>query len=162
MRHYKGIWGWITATFPPPKPGTFGWKIERAVTAMHVWIFQRSRGRVLGSFDGAPLLVLHHTGAKTGTRRTTPMIHLVDGERRVVVASIGGNPKNPAWYHNLKANPDDVEIHVRGGRRAVAARQADRDEAAALWPRLEEMWPAWKAYKSRTDREFPVMILEPR
>lgn len=162
MKHYKGIWGWITATFPPPKPGGLGWKIERGVTALHVWIFQRSRGRILGKFDGAPLLVLHTTGAKSGLRRHTPMIHLDTGNTLVVVASIGGNPKNPAWYHNLRAHPKDVEVDVRGGRRRVTARQASRDEAAELWPRLETLWPAWKTYKTRTDREFPVMILEPR
>lgn len=162
MKHYNGVWGWITATFPAPKPGGLGWRIERAVTAAHVWVFQRTRGRVLGSFDGAPLLVLHSTGAKSGLRRRTPMIHLVDGDNLVVVASIAGNPKNPAWYYNLRAHPDDVEVDVRGGRHRVRARQADAAEAGALWPRLEALWPAWKTYQTRTDREFPVMILEPR
>jgi deazaflavin-dependent oxidoreductase (nitroreductase family) len=83
-----------------------------------------------------------------------------DGENFVIVASIGGNPKNPAWYHNLVAHPD-TEIDVPGGRR-VRARQATREEAAELWPRLTENYPPFKTYVTRTDREFPVMILEPR
>jgi deazaflavin-dependent oxidoreductase (nitroreductase family) len=162
MKHYKGPWGWLTATFPPAKPGGLAWKIEGAVTRAHVRIFQRTRGRILGSFDGAPLLVLHHIGAKSGVLRQSPMIYLPDGDNLVVVASIGGNPKNPAWYYNLRANPEKVEVDVRGGRRRVRARQAAPEEADALWPRLVAMWPAWKTYMTRTDRKFPVMILEPR
>ncbi|PQM48039.1 nitroreductase family deazaflavin-dependent oxidoreductase [Mycobacterium talmoniae] len=162
MKHYKGVWGWITATFPPAKPGGRGWRLEQAVTRTHVRVFQRTRGRLLGSFDGAPLLILNHTGAKTGQRRKSPMIYLPNGEDLVVVASIGGNPKNPAWYHNLLAHPNDVEVDVRGGRRRVHARQATDQEAEQLWPRLIEMWPAWQTYMTRTDRRFPVMILEPR
>jgi F420H(2)-dependent quinone reductase len=78
-----------------------------------------------------------------------------------MVGSIGGNPKRPAWYHNLKANPD-CEVDVAGGRRSMRARQASEPEAEQLWPRLLEMWPAWADYMKRTDRAFPVMILEPR
>jgi deazaflavin-dependent oxidoreductase (nitroreductase family) len=162
MKHYKGPVGWLSATFPLPKPGSFGWKINGAVTRMHVRIFQRTHGRIGGTLDGAPLLVLHHSGAKTGARRQSPLIHLRDGENFVIVASIGGNPKNPAWYHNLLAHPDDVEVDVRGGRRRVRARQATPDEAAALWPRLFEIYPTYRTYMTRTHREFPVMILEPR
>lgn len=158
----KGPWGRFTAAFPPPKPGGLAWKVENRVTDLHVAIFRATRGRVLGTFDGAPLLVLHHTGARSGVRRTTPMIYLPDGEDAVVVASMGGNPRNPAWFHNLLAHPDDVEIEVRGGRRAVTARRASPEEADALWPRLLELWPAWKTYMERTERTFPVMVLAPR
>lgn len=161
MRRTKGFWGWLTATFPPAKPGGIGWKVANLVTALHVWIFERSGGRVLGTFDGAPLLVLYHRGAKTGAPRRTPMIHLPDGDRAVVVASVGGNPKHPAWYHNLLAHPD-IEIQTARGRRPVRARLASDAEAAALWPRLLEMWPAWATYMTRTTRTFPVLMLEPR
>jgi deazaflavin-dependent oxidoreductase (nitroreductase family) len=132
------------------------------MTRMHVCVFQRTRGRVGGTLDGAPLLVLHHTGAKSGVRRQSPAIHMPDGENLVIVASLLGSPRNPAWYHNLRAHPDDVEVDVRGGRRAVHARQATREEAAELWPRLVEAYPPFKTYVTRTDRKFPVMILEPR
>jgi F420H(2)-dependent quinone reductase len=161
VKHYKGFWGWVTATFPVAKPGGIGWKIENLVSAIHVAIFQRTHGRILGTFDGAPLCILHTRGAKTGRPRQSPMIYLRDDERMVVVGSVGGNPRHPGWYHNVRADPL-VEVDVPGGRRPVQARQATPEEAAALWPRLEELWPAWKTYKTRTDREFPVVILEPR
>jgi deazaflavin-dependent oxidoreductase (nitroreductase family) len=137
------------------------WRVENAVTALHVRIFRASRGRLLASFDGAPLCVLHHRGARTGVPRETPMIHLPDGERSVIVASMGGNPRNPAWYHNLRAHPD-VEIETARGRARVRAREATPEEAAAYWPRLLELWPAWETYMTRTTRTFPVIVLEPR
>jgi deazaflavin-dependent oxidoreductase (nitroreductase family) len=161
-KHYNGLSGWVTTTIPAPKPGRLGWKLFRVFARMHVRILQRTRGRIGGTMDGASLLVLHTTGAKSGDRRQNPLIYVHDGENLVIVASIGGNPKNPAWYHNLRAHPDDVEVDVRGGRRRVRARQATREEAAALWPRLFETYPPFKTYMTRTDREFPVMILEPR
>ena len=103
----------------------------------------------------------HHRGAKSGAARSTPMIYLADRDRYVLVASTGGNPRNPAWYHNLRAHPE-IEIEVHGGRVPLQAREASKTEADALWPRLFEMWPAWADYMERTDRVFPVMICEPR
>src|SRR5438876_9825685 len=161
MKHYNGLSGWISTKVRAPKPGTLVWKLNTAVTRLHVRLFQCSGGRVGGTLDGAPLLVLHHTGAKSGARRQSPVIHMRDGENLVIVASLLGSPKNPAWYHNLRAHPDDVEVDVRGGRRAARARQATREEAAELWPRLFETYPPFKTYVTRTDRQFPVMILEP-
>lgn len=162
MKHYNGLSGWVSTKVRAPKPGTFAWKLNTAITRMHVRLFQASGGRVGGTLDGAPLLVLHHTGAKSGSRRQSPVIHLRDGADLVIVASLLGSPRNPAWYHNLRAHPNDVEVDVRGGRRRVRARQATRDEVAELWPRLVETYPPFQTYVARTDRELPVMILEPR
>jgi F420H(2)-dependent quinone reductase len=157
----KGPFGWLTSTFPAAKPGGIPWRVQNLVTQTHNWIFRKSRGRFLGTFDGAPLCVLRTRGAKSGKLRESPVIYLADGDRMVMVGSIGGNPKNPFWYHNLKANPD-CEVDVAGGRRSMRAREASEAEADQLWPRLLEMWPAWNDYMKRTDRRFPVMILEPR
>jgi len=162
MKHYNGLSGWISTKVRAPKPGTLVWKLNTAVTRLHVRLFQASGGRVGGTLDGAPLLVLHHRGAKSGARRQSPLVHMRDGEDLVIVASLLGSPKNPAWYHNLRAHPDDVEVDVRGGRRTVRARQATQDEAAELWPRLVQTYPPFANYTTRTDREFPVMVLEPR
>ena len=162
MKHYNGPAGWISATVRAPEPGSLGWRLNTAMTRLHVCVFQRTRGLVGGTLDGAPLLILHHTGAKSGARRQSPVVHMPVGESLVIVASLLGSPKNPAWYHNLRAHPDDVEVDVRGGRRAVRARQATREEAAELWPRLVETYRPFETYVTRTDREFPVMILEPR
>lgn len=161
-KRYNGASGWLSTKLQAPKPGTLAWRINTKVTQLHVRLFQASRGRLGSTLDGAPLLVLHHTGAKSGVRRQTPAVHLRDGENLVIVASLLGSPKNPAWYFNLRAHPDDVEVDVRGGRRAVRARQASDEEAAALWPRLIETYPPFSTYRERTDRVLPVMILEPR
>lgn len=161
-KRYNGVSGWISTKLKAPKPGTLAWKLNTKVTQAHVRLFQLSRGRVGGRLDGAPLLVLHHTGAKSGVRRQTPAIHMRDGEDLVIVASLLGSEKNPAWYFNLRAHPGDVEVDVRGGRRAVRARQASDEEAAALWPRLIETYPPFQTYRERTARVLPVMILEPR
>lgn len=162
MKHYNGPTGWISTTLKPPKPGTLGWKITNALFRMHVRVFQLTGGRIGGTLDGAPLLILHHTGAKSGIRRQSPTMQIQDGENYVIVASAAGGTKNPAWYHNLAAHPDDVEIDVRGGRRQVRARHATPGEVAELWPRLTESYPPFKTYVERTDRKIPVMILEPR
>lgn len=157
----KGFFGRLTTAVRAPTDSSRAWFLVRAATGLHAAIFRASRGRLLNRFDDAPLLVLHHRGAKSGTLRTTPLIYLEDGQNLVIVASMGGQPKNPAWYHNLRAHPQ-IEIDVGGRRRRVTARLATQAEAERLWPRLSAMWPAWEDYKTRTDREFPVFVLEPR
>ncbi|WP_211210942.1 nitroreductase family deazaflavin-dependent oxidoreductase [Sporichthya polymorpha] len=157
----KGRWGRFTTAMPTPRPDGPLFVLTKIATKIHVAIFRRTKGRVMGNFDGAPLLVLHHRGAKTGRPRATPVIYLEDGKDLVVVASMGGQDVNPAWYHNLRAHPE-IEVDIRGRRRAVRARPATAEEMTALWPRLSRMWPAFEDYKKRTDREFPVFLLEPR
>lgn len=120
-----------------------------------------TKGRVGGQFDDAPVLILHHVGRRSGERRQTPLIYLRDGEDLVVVGSMGGSPKHPAWYRNVRDAPD-VEVEIRGRRHPVRAREADAAERERLWPALLEMWPAWEDYTRRTERAFPVLILTPR
>jgi deazaflavin-dependent oxidoreductase (nitroreductase family) len=156
-----GRWGRFTSAMPTPKPDGPLFVLTKISTKLHVAIFRRTGGRVMGNFDGAPLLVLQHRGAKSGQLRNTPIIFLGDGPNLVVVASMGGQEKNPAWFHNLIAHPD-AEVEIGADRRPVRARRATQAEAEALWPRLTAMWPAWDTYKTRTDREFPVFVLEPR
>ena len=131
------------------------------VTRANVWMYRKSGGRLGGRFDAAPMCILHHRGAKSGEARETPLVHLPDGERVIIVASIGGNPKNPAWYHNVKAHPE-IEIERGGKRRPMTARVVDEAERAQLWPRLLEVWPAWEDYQARTTRQLPVIVCEPR
>jgi len=108
----------------------------------------------------APTLLLNHLGAKSHTRRTTPLLYLSDGDDVVIVASRGGSPKSPGWYHNLKAHPATT-VELKGEKRAVTARQATPAERGRLWPRLVEMYSDYAVYQSRADREIPVMVLEP-
>ena len=137
----KGLWGQLTSRVPAPRPDTLLWAPFPQLTRLNVHLYRVSGGRIGGRYDRAPVCILHHVGAKSGEKRETPLVHLPDGERIVLAASMGGNPRNPAWYHNLRASPD-VEVEVAGRRRAMRARVVDDAERDELWPRLLEVWPA--------------------
>src|SRR5436189_2678203 len=122
--------------------------------------FRTNEGKVGGPFDGAPLLLLHTTGARSGEERINPMMYLADGDRLVVFASKGGAPTNPDWYHNLVANPD-VEIEVGTERRKVRARVAEGEEHDQLYAEQSRRYPQFAKYQEGTDRTIPVVILEP-
>ncbi len=108
------------------------------------------------------MLLLEHVGAKSGTRRTAPLLYFPDDENAVIVASKGGYPKNPAWFYNLKANPETT-VQIGGERRAVRARVATPEEHERLWPLAESMWSGYADYQEHTKRtEIPLVILEPR
>src|SRR5437763_16380670 len=108
MPDSRGLYGRLSSLSKPPAPGTPGFKAFQALTALNTVLYRATGGRVGGSFDRAPSLLLHHTGAKSGIERVAPLLYLADGEDLVIVASYGGAPKNPAWLHNLKAHPDTV------------------------------------------------------
>jgi deazaflavin-dependent oxidoreductase (nitroreductase family) len=135
----------------------------RAMSAANTFVFRLSGGRLGGRFlGGAPVGLLTTTGRKSGKPRTTPLIFLEDGERVVLVASQGGMPRNPLWYDNLSARPDVEFEPPRRPRRAYRARTAGAEEKRALWPRLVAIYGDYDDYQKRTDREIPVVILEPR
>jgi deazaflavin-dependent oxidoreductase (nitroreductase family) len=156
----KGLFGHVTSRVPAPRPGTPLWEPWKKVMAINTHLYRLTGGRVGGRYDAAPVLILHHVGAKSGARRETPLVYLADGDDIVIVASMGGMPKNPAWLHNIRANPL-VNVEIRGSRRAMTARVVSEDERAALWPRLLEMWPAWEDYQARPTRQIPVVRLTP-
>lgn len=157
----KGFWGKLSTASAPPPPGSLRFKAFRQITRLNVWLYRRTGGRIGGSFDGAPLCILHHRGAKSGQARETPLTYLPDGDDVVLIASYGGAPKSPAWYFNCKAHPD-VEIERNGRREPMTARQADAAERAELWPRITAMYPGYDDYQRRTEREIPVLICAPR
>lgn len=144
-------------------------KILKAVSTAQVGVFKLTKGRIGSKFRvGAgftkpvPTLLLEHTGRKSGKVFTVPVLFLTDGANLVVAASKGGRPENPQWVANLKANPD-THVYLRGERaRPVRARVATPEERAALWPRLVDMFADYDKYQAATDREIPVIILEPR
>jgi deazaflavin-dependent oxidoreductase (nitroreductase family) len=107
------------------------------------------------------MLLLDHIGAKSGNVRTSPLVYFKDGPNIVIVASKGGHPRHPAWYHNLRANPDTT-IQVGTERRAVRARVAEPEEHARLWPKAVATYGGYRGYQERTDRQIPLVILEPR
>jgi deazaflavin-dependent oxidoreductase (nitroreductase family) len=128
----------------------------------HAAVYRASGGRLGGRVPGLPsLLLLDHVGAKSGQRRTTPLVYMPDREDLLVVASKGGHPKNPSWLHNLRAHPD-TEVQIGTRRRKVRAREADAEERRRLWPKAAEYNPHWSRYRRRTSREIPLVLLEPR
>ena len=151
----------LTSLGKPPPPGSLGFAAWKRFTALNNTLYRATGGRVGGSFDGNPVVLLHHVGRRSGEARVTPLLYMRDGEDVVIVGSMGGTPKHPAWVHNLRDRPD-TEIELGRERRAVHARVADPEERARLWPRLVESYPAFDAYQARTEREIPVVILSPR
>jgi deazaflavin-dependent oxidoreductase (nitroreductase family) len=123
--------------------------------------FRANRGRVTGVFEGTPLLVLHHTGAKSGEERITPIAYLGDDERYVVIASNGGAPSSPHWYHNLKAQPN-VTIEVGTQTIDAVASEATGNERELLFRKQAERFPQLAEYEQTTDRVIPVIVLTPR
>jgi deazaflavin-dependent oxidoreductase (nitroreductase family) len=123
--------------------------------------FRANEGRVGGSFEGTPLLLLHHTGARSGEKRINPLAYQHDDGRYVVFASKGGAPRNPGWYHNLKAHPD-VTIEVGTDTIEVLASEASGEERERLFHTQAERVPQFAEYERRTERAIPVMVLTPR
>ena len=138
------------------------WPVLNHLVEGHAIAYRLTNGLVGHYFPGAPpVLLLDHVGPRSGKRRTTPLVYLRDGADFVIVASKGGYPRNPAWFHNLRANPD-VTIQVGSLHRAVRARVATPQERARLWPKVVETYVGYAYYQQRTEREIPLVILEPR
>jgi F420H(2)-dependent quinone reductase len=130
---------------------------------LHTLLYRATGGRVGRRIPGVGnMLLLDHVGARTGAKRTSPLLYTPDSGNLVVVASKGGYPKHPAWFHNLVANPDTT-IQVGSERRPVHARVATPEERARLWPRVVETYRGYATYQARSKgREIPLVILEPR
>jgi deazaflavin-dependent oxidoreductase (nitroreductase family) len=121
--------------------------------------FRTNEGRVGGPFQGAPLLLLHTRGARSGEERINPMMYLPDGDRLAVFASKGGSPTNPDWYHNIRANPD-TEVEVGTERFPARARVAEGEERDRLYAEQSRRYPQFAKYQEGTDRTIPVVVLE--
>jgi deazaflavin-dependent oxidoreductase (nitroreductase family) len=122
--------------------------------------FRTNDGVVGGMFEGMTLLLLHHTGAKSGTERVNPLVYMRDGTNYVIFASKAGAPTSPDWYHNLRANPNaTIEVGVQSF--PVTARVADGDERERLFSAQKQAAPQFAEYEAKTDRVIPVVVLEP-
>ena len=134
-------------------------------TAMKDWNqqvieeFRANAGNVSGPFEGAPMVILTSTGAKSGEPRENPVMALLDGDDIVIFASKGGAPTNPDWYHNLLANPE-ATVEIGTETLAVRAREATGDERDALWTRQKATYPQFQGYEDGTSRVIPVIVLE--
>lgn len=135
------------------------WLAARLYTPADKLVYRLTGGR-RGLSPRKTVLLLTTTGRKSGEPRRVPVLYLRDGRNLWVMASNYGRPRHPAWSSNLLANPDAV-VRVGAEERRVRARLGSPEEKSALWPRLVELYPAWKAYAGWTDRDFRLFCLEP-
>jgi deazaflavin-dependent oxidoreductase (nitroreductase family) len=134
----------------------------RRLAGAHVALYRTSGGRLGHKPPFAPrMLLLDHVGARSGVRRTSPLVYTRDGDDFVLVASKGGHPRHPAWFHNLRAHPDTT-IQVGPRTIAVHARVASDDERARLWPKAVATYGGFAGYQARAGRTIPLVVLSPR
>jgi F420H(2)-dependent quinone reductase len=138
----------------PPK------SVLKFISRANVFIYRLSGGRLWNTMQGSPICLVSMTGRKSGRRITMPLMYTPHGEDVLIVASLGGAPKHPVWYHNIVANPE-VSIQVGNTVRNMLARQADAAEKAKLWPVLVASYPDFDNYQKATDRDIPVIVCEP-
>jgi deazaflavin-dependent oxidoreductase (nitroreductase family) len=120
----------------------------------------RERGGVVGGFfDGKPMVLVTHRGAKSGVERTTPLVCSTDDDRVVIIASMGGAPSNPAWYHNLVANPE-VAVEYGTDTYTAQAVEVHGDERQRLFDQQAQIMPFFTEYQAKTERTIPVFVLE--
>jgi len=125
----------------------------------HTRRYKETDGEVGHDWQGTHTLLLTTTGRKTGEKRELPLIYGKHGDAYLVVASKGGADTPPAWYLNLKANPE-VEVQVKGERFKARAREATPEEKPEMWKTMTAEWPAYDDYQKKTEREIPVIVLE--
>jgi deazaflavin-dependent oxidoreductase (nitroreductase family) len=136
--------------------------LYKAGTRIHLALFNLSKGRIFAKAPGMPFIELVTTGRKSGKERSTMLsVPIVEDERLVVVASFGGDDRHPAWYLNLQANPE-VRVTIAGSTRTMIARTATDEERAELWPQITSTHGGYARYQERTERQIPVVILDPR
>lgn len=138
------------------------WPLISRLMGGHTAVYRATGGRI---GHHLPVLrqnlLLDHVGAKSGVKRTSPLLYAEDGRNLILVGSKGGYPKNPAWVYNLRANPDTT-VQVGREVRKVRARLAEPDERPRLWQKAVDVYPGYRGYQERTEREIPIIVLEPR
>ncbi|MBF6078305.1 nitroreductase family deazaflavin-dependent oxidoreductase [Nocardia beijingensis] len=137
------------------EPSTSDWAREQAEK------YENSGGTEGATLQGVPIILLTTKGAKTGKLRKTPLMRVEHDGEYAVVASLGGAPKHPVWYHNIKAEP---HVELRDGTvvKDYTAREVFGEEKARWWERAVEVWPDYANYQTKTDRQIPVFVLTPR
>lgn len=137
------------------------WPVLGPLMRGHARLYRATNGRVGNLPFLPPLLLLDHVGARSGKRRTTPLIYMPHDDDFIVVPSKGGHPQNPGWLHNLRANPE-ITVQIGSERIEVRAREATAEERRQLWPRAVDYNRVWGQYQDRTERRIPLVILERR
>jgi F420H(2)-dependent quinone reductase len=132
----------------------------RRWSRFHTRLYRVTNGVIGRRLVANDMLLLTTTGHRTGKAHTVPLLYLKDGKSLVVIASYGGRPDNPTWYDNLVAQPE-VTVQIDGSGKRMKARTASQEERAEWWPRIEAAYDGYAVYQSRTEREIPVVFLEP-
>lgn len=138
-----------------------GKNLIRLFSGLNVALYRMSGGRIMGRLGGRDICLVTMRGARSGRTLTRPLMHVPYRDGVILVASLGGAPSHPVWYHNLVANPD-IEVQVGAEKLSLRARQARAEEKAEVWPRCVESYPDFQTYQDRTERDIPVFICEPR
>lgn len=133
---------------------------ERAMNQRNIDEFRSNHGKLSGPFEGAPVLLLHHRGAKSKTEYVTPMMYQALDRGWAVFASAAGRDANPGWYHNLLAHPNTT-IERGDDTLPVIARVADPAEREPIWQTQKQRHPGFADYEKKTDRVIPVVVLDP-
>lgn len=139
------------------KPGIPPRWILKLFTRINVIVYRLSGGRLLNTFSGMPICLVEMRGAKSGKKRTIPLMYVPHELGIILVASQGGAPKNPVWYYNLIANPN-VRITEGGMTKNLKARQVSDAEKAELWPTCVNFYPPYQDYQEITSRNIPVFL----
>ena len=140
---------------PPPR-----W-LMKAFTRTHVFLNRLTGGAALNAMGGRDVCFVTMVGAKSGRSITTPLMYVPHGEGVLLVASQGGAPKNPVWYNNIVKHPD-IEVRHRGRRMQLRARLATAEEKPSLWPICDAHYAPYADYRTRTTRDIPIFVCEPR
>ncbi len=133
--------------------------VLRGVTRLHVLLHRLTGGRLLNSFGGDDVCFVTMKGAKSGRSMTIPLMYVPHQDGVLLVASMGGAPRNPVWYHNLVKHPD-IAVNHRGRRMKLRARLARSDEKPNLWPICDQHYAPYADYRKRTTRDIPIFVCE--
>ncbi len=133
--------------------------VLKGVTRLHVLLHRLTGGRLLNSFGGDDVCFVTMKGAKSGRTMTIPLMYVPHQDGVLLVASLGGAPRNPVWYHNLVKHPD-IAVNHRGRRMKLRARLATSDEKPNLWPICDQHYAPYADYRKRTTRDIPIFVCE--
>ena len=136
-------------------------RLIRIVSLFHRWVYQLSRGKAAGKAGKCNFLLLTTTGRRTGQSRTVPLLYLVDHGAYALVASYGGNPREPAWLLNIRADPQ-VKLQIGGERVTGVARIASVEERARLWDLFVSVFPGYDKYQAVSGRRIPLVLVQPK
>ncbi|HEV8098963.1 MAG TPA: nitroreductase family deazaflavin-dependent oxidoreductase [Gaiellaceae bacterium] len=131
----------------------------KVMGGIHSALYRATGGKAGGTMLKVPILLLTTRGRKSGKERTTPLMFTRDADNLVLIASVGGAPKNPAWYWNLQGQ--DADVQIGSEHRRVHARDAEGEERERLWAEMVSLYPGYAEYQKKTTRQIPVVVLEP-